>query len=1346
MMRNCRFVLRSLPFRESSLYEHDASASDSSLSRTASWRVAMLVPDFAIIFLVTILCFQKIASGGEPLDNYQSVLALKTQPGWTATVVAHEPQVVDPVAIRFDRQQRLWVVEMSDYPTGPQSGQAPSGRIRVLEDRDHDGQYETATTFADGLLFPTGVQPWRDGAIVTLAGKIVWMQDQDANGVVDKIEVWFEGFAIDNEQLRANHPVLGPDGLVYVAGGLRGGKIKATDPRFDSHDEVDLRDHDFCFDPDGGRWQAVVGNSQFGMSIDDFGRRIGCSNRNPAFTSVVDDDAVSRDLLLTPRDAMQDIALAGEASQVNPLTAAWTTSNLHAGQFSAACGVAAPGWFGDGNDSGEWLLVCEPTGYLVQRQWLHNQNGAWKSTRDSRPEEFLSSSDSWFRPVDIVAGPDNAVYVVDMVRAVIEHPHWAPEELKNRPDTWDGNDRGRIWKLSATRPQSPEPIGTPTVQWLGHPNPWVREVAAQFFFETEPASVGDDLKAVIAESSGSPTAVARAVQCLLAKQQLNSTALQHLLQHNDKRVIALGVKLMSVGDLTDDLLIRLSNDDDASVRFSIAAKLSAQADPTAEARQALLNIAKRDQAQPTAALEKILGSVDASQLPDLCRASVNESISTDLLSHWWTRWTVENQPEALLEIYAASVGSNSKSADKAAQRTITLFDNWLRGNQLVGEKRYGQQKIKDTLGSDRVAYLTAVSEQVSLNAMLPADIRSAAIRGAAALGDLPDSFWMLLNDDQVNEVRTTALKVLFNQDAIKTCDWMSAELLTLSPSLRASAIELLVSKPAATQWLLDEIAAGTISATVIPPQIGQRLMQSKDAKIAEQAKTWLSISSDRAALIARYQSVPSFADGLKRADVQQGKRVFAQACATCHRIDGVGVNVGPDISDTRDKSADSILTSVLHPNAAIDAAFLQYSALTTDGRVVDGLLIDDRNEGVTIRRPGGENVFVPRDELERLQTSGSSLMPDGFERLINEVDMANLVAYLKNWRYAAKPTMVDLHSELEKLRQEFKLPALAGAIITMDGVKEQAAVGVRKMGTDISVTDNDLWHLGSCTKAMTATMIATLVQDGKLQWDTTFADVFPDDAERMDAKFRDITLLQLLTHRSGLPANGPWRELGDERTPTQQRRELLRRLTGNPLLHDPGSAFLYSNVGFALAGLMAETVTGQSWEELMQQRIFKPLEMAHAGFGVPGTLGQVDQPWAHRATWLGLGPLDALQLDNAASLGPAGIVHAPLSDWGKFIALHLNRDNPIVPAEIWQRLHTPPEGTDYALGWIVAERPWAGGKALTHTGSNTVNFCVCWLAPERGFAVIAATNSGQPNAGMALDRVASFLIRRQLEK
>jgi CubicO group peptidase (beta-lactamase class C family) len=345
----------------------------------------------------------------------------------------------------------------------------------------------------------------------------------------------------------------------------------------------------------------------------------------------------------------------------------------------------------------------------------------------------------------------------------------------------------------------------------------------------------------------------------------------------------------------------------------------------------------------------------------------------------------------------------------------------------------------------------------------------------------------------------------------------------------------------------------------------------------------------------------------------------------------------------------------------------------------------------------------------------------------------------------------NLNSLLEPILKKYELPALAGAIVTSKGLAAVGAVGVRKYGTNTPVTINDQFHLGSDTKAMTATMIATLVEDGKTSWSTTIEDVFPDLTSKMNPAYRKVTFEQLLSHRAGF-TDESWpkgKSLIDmyklAGTPREQRAAYVAMVLGEAPVNEPGSKFLYSNRSYAVAGAMAERIANDSWENLMQKRIFQPLGMQTCGFGAMGADGdpkKIDQPWQHTLmlTWhrpIQPGP----QADNAPVIGPAGTVHCSVVDWGKFVTAHLRGEQGlpgILKPETFKRLHTPSFGGDYAFGWMVVDRPWAGGRALTHAGSNTMNFAIVWMAPAKDFAVLVMTNQG--DTFEACDAAASALI------
>jgi len=349
-----------------------------------------------------------------------------------------------------------------------------------------------------------------------------------------------------------------------------------------------------------------------------------------------------------------------------------------------------------------------------------------------------------------------------------------------------------------------------------------------------------------------------------------------------------------------------------------------------------------------------------------------------------------------------------------------------------------------------------------------------------------------------------------------------------------------------------------------------------------------------------------------------------------------------------------------------------------------------------------------------------------------------------------EPEVVDVSGALAKIREKHDLPALAAVAIEGGRIAASGADGVRKRGSDAKVTIDDRFHLGSCTKSMTATMIGTLVEEEKLSWSTTIGDVFGDLGGKMRPAWKPVTLEQLLTHRSGAPGDvrpNLWARLWERKgTPSEQRMELVRGTLEDEPEAAPGSKFIYSNTGYAIAGAMAEKVTGQTWENLMRERIFEPLAMKSAGFGAPGKAGELDEPLGHHpdGTPVEVGPGD----DNPPAIGPAGTVHAALWDWAKFVAAHFEDPPNLLEAETFLKLHTPAggEGKEYSMGWGAVDRDWGGGRVLTHSGSNTMWYCVVWMAPKKDFAVLVATNQGGEEAAKACDEAASALIEGVLAR
>jgi CubicO group peptidase (beta-lactamase class C family) len=353
----------------------------------------------------------------------------------------------------------------------------------------------------------------------------------------------------------------------------------------------------------------------------------------------------------------------------------------------------------------------------------------------------------------------------------------------------------------------------------------------------------------------------------------------------------------------------------------------------------------------------------------------------------------------------------------------------------------------------------------------------------------------------------------------------------------------------------------------------------------------------------------------------------------------------------------------------------------------------------------------------------------------------------------ADPKSPPATSGLEGIRKDYNLPALA-VIVTKDGqICDRAVAGIRKWGDTTPVTTNDLFHIGSCTKSMTATLAAIFIDEGKLRWDTTIVEAFPELKGSMDKSYETVTVEQLLQHRGGLPSAPPaaawqrtWQEIG---TPTNQRREFIKDILSAPPDAPPGTKMIYSNSGYVIVGAMLEKTSRQDFESLMTEKIFKPLHMTTAGFGPPGAKGKIDQPWGHTRTMSITLPM---QTDNPPVLSPAGRVHCSLDDLARYAIFHLQRGtNVLLKPETLARLHASPDGVkikdpmdDTACGWVRLQRGWASGTALWHNGSNTMWYVVMWLAPEKNFSVIVATNIAGDTAEKACNEAATAMIHKWL--
>jgi putative membrane-bound dehydrogenase-like protein len=956
-----------------------------------------------------------------PVSAKESLSLLElADPRLKVELAAAEPQVLDPVAMAFDEKGRMWVVEMGDYPNGPKPGALPLSRVRLLEDRDGDGYFETAHNFRDQLLFATGIQPWRGGVIVALSGRVVWMKDTDGDGKADVEETWFTGFSEQNPQLRANHPTFAFDNRVYVANGLRGGNVIACKSDWSATAKaVSISGRDFAFNPLRGSYAAISGIGQFGTTFDDFGNRFVCSNRNPCQHVVLSEADMARTPWAAVASVMQDVSPPGDASHVYPLTRAWTTSSLHASQFTAACGVTI--YRGDllGDTYYGNSFTCEPTANLVHRDVLEPAGATFRSRTADAGIDFLASRDEWFRPVNLANGPDGGLYVVDMYRAVIEHPEWVPDELKHRPDERWGDDRGRIYRIVPANfrrePRSPSRlIGAAStaelVALLEHANGWHRETAARLLYERQDTSARVALERIVSQGIRSQ-ARALALFVLDGLGELSPNVVLKAMADHDAGVRACAVRLSRRWLARDrDLRTRLfqlaTAEPNDRVRFEIELALgdviSESTAATALARVAIMDredIWSRQAAATSvgrngpSVLALVIAGLDGNrtgpigadaalvgEIAEVVGAAPNASAAEEGF----------RSLEALIE----TVGPQ-RPDPRVAGILLSGFDGLARGVRRrggeVGPKSIGLRK-------ESLTRLTLIATRIAEQNERSVQRRAAidALRTISEPASAPAVLTRLAIGEPDQSVQLAALSALcsFSDPAIgqTVLNAFHAQM----PPVRRAMLDVLLSDNVRTRQLLAELEAHRISVAELDPSRVAQLVHHRDPDVRRRSQSLLAtaVPADRRKVIAEYQKSLTLVSDPKR-----GREVFTKNCTACHRIGDLGFSVAPDIGDSRTTTPAQILVDVLDPNRKVDNNFFSYTVVTKDGKVYTGILATETATSVTLRQPEYKTVSLLRDQIEELHSNGVSLMPVGLEKNIDSQQMADLIDFIKNWRY-----------------------------------------------------------------------------------------------------------------------------------------------------------------------------------------------------------------------------------------------------------------------------------------------------------------------------------------------------------
>ena len=393
-----------------------------------------------------------------PRSPQDSLAAMRPRPGFTVELVAAEPLVESPVAFEWDARGRLWVVEMRDYPLGMDGKGKPGGVIKVLTDTKGDGHFDQAKILAEGIPYPSGIFPWRDGVIVAAAPDIIFLRDKNGDGSAVEQTALFTGFTLGNQQHRINGFDWGLDGWLYGANGDSGGSIVSGAAKDRAEQKgVSISGRDFRFRPDSGEFEAESGSTQYGRHRDDWGNWFG--NNNPAWLwhYTLEDRYIRRNPRLAVKTTKQPLANYADNTRVFTAypreSAPMRFNQPQSLGYVTSANSATP--YRDelfGSDFARSVFISEPVHNAVHREVLSADGASFTSKRaDGEQErEFLASLDVWFRPTMMKTGPDGALYIADMYRFVLEHPEWIAPETQSRLDLRAGADKGRIWRVIPT--------------------------------------------------------------------------------------------------------------------------------------------------------------------------------------------------------------------------------------------------------------------------------------------------------------------------------------------------------------------------------------------------------------------------------------------------------------------------------------------------------------------------------------------------------------------------------------------------------------------------------------------------------------------------------------------------------------------------------------------------------------------------------------------------------------------------------------------------------------------------------------------------------------------------------
>ncbi len=946
-----------------------------------------------------------------PRTPIEALETLEVAGGLRVELAAYEPLVLDPVAGCIDENGVMYVCELADYPYRPEEGDPPLGKVRVLLDQDNDGLYETSHLFADELLWPAGVAPWKGGVYVTAPPDIWYLKDTDGDWIADIREKVFTGFGDSGAQYIMNNLKWGLDHNIYLSVAGNGGEVVPV-----SKPEVEplpVRRRDFRFEPETGKYEAISGGKQFANTFDDWGNRYLCSQDTFLYQVVYPIRYLERNPLVSVPNTQVKLVRGGvpifRTSPVEIWRAIRSSRRILSGKgeeensgvsHNVSDGVAGTTVYrGDALPSSYYgnTFSGDAQNNLVHRRTLQRDGVLFKSERADEGTEFLRTDDNWFRPVNFLSAPDGSLYVFDLCREILEAVH-IPMDVVKHLDLTKGRDYGRIyrvvsddWERTAS-PRLGEAAAKELVGYLEHPNCWWRDTAHRLIYERQDRAVEEDLREMV-KKSAVPQARLLALYSLEGLGKLTEEDVLGALNDAHPGVRERAVLLSEFffppeGVLLKTLLEKV-DDPDMRVRYQLAYTLGELPD-SEEKTEALYRLAVRDGGD-SHTLTAVLSSAYSS--------------APELLAKWLGNKPQENPQESFIHEVARLVG-NQKSSEEVAVWLDSRLEDRAPDSLLIGLS----QGLQDSDGTFQEVLVHLSGEKSERIFKRKADAIATLNKENSEASELERALRLLalfpfeaiseplidfLNGVHPDPLRAGAIETLVATHAPSVPEILFDQWKSSGPKSRGAILASLLGQVSSIQLLLDRVETGSPLPSELGASAVSRLLNHPNDEIRSRAESVLE-SGDR---LSRKESMEVFASALEmEGDYEEGAEIFELLCSSCHLLNGVGRDLGPNLALSSTRSKEEMLSHIIDPNREVNPEYLQFHITTYDEEIHSGMLASETTHSVTLKNQD-EDLTLLRTDIVSIVGSGLSVMPEGLEEGLDPEQMAGLLRFLMESQY-----------------------------------------------------------------------------------------------------------------------------------------------------------------------------------------------------------------------------------------------------------------------------------------------------------------------------------------------------------